>query len=99
MAFVEGRKPTASNFGAVHRSTRVTASLLARVLGKQKSLDGVLSVQWGNVNKSEGIRAFTTATQMPVQEQRLWFFLSEILGGTPHGQVRSSMVLEGNVNY
>lgn len=78
--FRKGRL-TASNFGAVLRSKRVTASLLARVLGKQQSLEGVLSVQWGIVNKSEAIQAFTTATQMPVQQSGLWLSPSGVSGG------------------
>lgn len=87
--FRKGRL-TASNFGAVLRSKRVTASLLARVLGKQQSLEGILSVQWGIVNKSEAIQAFTTATQMPVQQSGLWLSPSGVLGASPDGLVGSS---------
>lgn len=84
---------TASNFGAVLKSKRVTASLLARVLRQQQALDGVLSVQWGTVNKCEGIKAFTTATQMPVQESGLWS------GGVFHGAGGEvSLRCQGNDN-
>lgn len=90
---------TASNFGAVLRSKRVTASLLARVLGKQQALDGVLSVQWGIVNESEAIQAFTTATQMPVEESGLWLSPSGVLGASPDGLVGSSAMLEAKCPY
>ncbi|XP_034077337.1 uncharacterized protein LOC117549482 [Gymnodraco acuticeps] len=91
--FRKGRV-TASNFGAVLRSKRVTASLIARVLGQQQALDGVLSVQWGTMNECEGVRAFTTATQMQVHESGWWLSQSGLLGASPDGLVGSSAVLE-----
>ena len=91
--FRKGRL-TASNFGAVLRSKRVTASLIARVLGQQQALDGVLSVQWGTMNECEGVRAFTTATQMQVHESDLGLSQSGMLGASPDGLVGSSAVLE-----
>lgn len=90
---------TASNFGVVLKAKRVTASLLARVLGKQQALDGVLSVQWGIVNEREAIRAFTAATDMPVQESGLWLSPSGLLGASPDGLVGSSAVLEAKCPY
>ncbi|XP_034060442.1 uncharacterized protein LOC117538673 [Gymnodraco acuticeps] len=96
--FRKGRL-TASNFGAVLRSKRVTASLIARVLGQQQALDGVLSVQWGTMNECEGVRAFTTATQMQVHESGLWLSQSGVLGASPDGLVGSSAVLEVKCPY
>lgn len=84
---------TASNFGVVLKAKRVTASLLARVLGKQLALDGVLSVQWGIVNEREAIRAFTVATDMPVQGSGLWLSPSGLPGASPDSLVGSSAVL------
>lgn len=60
----------------------MTASLLARVMGEQQALDGVLSIQWGTMNEKEGIKAFTTATQMPVEESGLWLSPSGVLGAS-----------------
>lgn len=77
----------------------MTASLLARVLGKQQALEGVLSVQWGIVNESEAIQAFTTATQMPVQESGLWLSPSGVLGASSDGLVGSSATLEAKCPY
>ncbi|XP_049416267.1 uncharacterized protein LOC125878853 [Epinephelus fuscoguttatus] len=90
---------TASNFGAVLKAKRVTASLLARVMGEQQALDGVLSIQWGTMNEKEGIKAFTTAIQMPVEESGLWLSRSGVLGASPGGLVGSSAVLEVKCPY
>ena len=45
-------------------------------------------------NECEGVRAFTTVTQMQVHESGLWLSQSGLLGASPDGLVGSSAVLE-----
>ncbi|KAK7153600.1 hypothetical protein R3I94_007097 [Phoxinus phoxinus] len=87
---------TASNFGAVllsRRSSTPCPSLMKRVLGGN-NLDGVMAVNWGVVNKAEGVRAFEQACQLEVLESGLFVSESGILGASPDGLVEPSALLE-----
>ena len=84
---------TASNFGAVLNSKRVTPSLIKRVLG-QYSLSGVQAINWGINNEAEAIKAFVQATGLTVEDSGLWLDPSGILGASPDGLIGSNCVLE-----
>ena len=84
---------TASNFGAVLNSKRVTPSLIKRVLGEY-SLSGVQSINWGINNEAEAIKAFVQETGLTVEDSGLWLDPSGILGASPDGLIGSNCVLE-----
>ena len=84
---------TASNFGAVLNSKRVTPSLIKRVLGEY-SLSGVQAINWGINNEAEAIKAFVQATGLTVEDSGLWLDPSGILGASPDGLIGSNCVLE-----
>ena len=84
---------TASNFGPVLESKRVTPSLVKRVLGEY-DVSRVQAIRWGIVNEKEGIKAFTNYTKLPVQHTGLWLHTSGVLGASPDGLVGSDAVLE-----
>ncbi|XP_035279574.1 uncharacterized protein LOC118230570 [Anguilla anguilla] len=84
---------TASNFGAVLLAEHVTPSLIKRVL-EPCDLDGVESVDWGNENEQEGVKAFETAKGLKVQESGFWITESGVLGASPDGLVGTHALLE-----
>lgn len=84
---------TASNFGAVLNSKRITPSLIKRVLGEY-SLSGVQAINWGINNEAEAIKAFIKATGLTVKDSGLWLDPSGILGASPDGLIGANCLLE-----
>ena len=89
---------TASNFGCVLQSKRVTPSLIKRLLGEY-DLSRVKAVQWGTNNEKEALKHFTTQTGLPVEQTGLWLHESGVLGASPDGLVGKNHVLEVKCPY
>lgn len=84
---------TASNFGHVLQSKRVTPSLIKRVMG-QYDLSRVRAIAWGISNEEEGVKAFESAMGKRVQNSGLWLSASGILGASPDGLIGGNEILE-----
>lgn len=84
---------TASNFGIVLNSKKVTSSLYKRILGEY-DLSGVQAINWGIVKEEEAIQAFQLSTGFVVESSGLWLDKSGILGASPDGLVGSDAVVE-----
>lgn len=98
MSLVRKGRLTASNFGAVLLSKRVTPSLKKRLMGEY-DLSGVKAIMWGVHNESEAVKFFTTVTGLAVIPTGIWLDESGILGASPDGLVDSDYVLEVKCPY
>ena len=88
----EGRL-TASNFGAVLNASRVTPSLLKRILGKYK-IQGTKACQWGITNEDLARQDFCTGWNVAVEETGIWLHDSGVLGASPDGLIGDDAVVE-----
>ena len=61
----------------------MTPSLIKRVLGEY-DVSGVHAINWGIVNEEEGVKAFTNATGLTVDDCGLWLHECGVIGERRH---------------
>ena len=89
---------TASNFGIVLNSKRISPSLMKRVMSEY-DLSRVKAVAWGINNEAEAIAKFTSISGLEVKETGIWLEESGLLGASPDGLVGQDAVLEVKCPY
>lgn len=89
---------TASNFGAVLKAKRVTASLVKRLLGEY-DISRVRAVAWGVDNEALAVQSFTQVTGLQPIDTGLWLDESGVLGASPDGLIGEDAVLEVKCPY
>ena len=89
---------TASNFGVVLNSQRITQSLVNRLV-THNDLSKVKAINWGVTNENEGLKVFTEVYKLPIQESGLWLTLCGTLGASPDGLVGDNAIVEVKCPY
>ncbi|KAG1671735.1 Exonuclease [Nymphon striatum] len=89
---------TASDFGHVLQSKRVSPSLMKRLVSEH-DLSKVKAVAWGVNNEAEAINKFSAVSGLEVKETGIWLEESGLLGASPDGLVGQDAVLEVKCPY
>jgi len=95
---IRKRRLTASNFGSILNTKRVTPSLIKHLLGEY-DLTRVKAVQWGITNEAEALNSFIQKTDLQVVETGVWLHECGVLGASPDGLVEDNSVVEAKCPY
>lgn len=91
---------TASNFGPVLKSKKLSKTLLSRVLNEtSQNLEGVKAVAWGIDHEADAIKEFEKRKGILVNDSGIWISTSGLLGASPDGLVGENSIVEVKCPY